>query len=73
MDIIEKCASTHTKVEELLKEVVVYKDDAKTLFLYCMKWPNVTQGIKDEMESIESQIANASKAYDPALEKDDKT
>lgn len=64
LELQDRCASAHGKVDKCLKEVQECEDGAKTLFLYCMRWPNATQGIKELMDSTELQITNSSRAYD---------
>lgn len=71
LDIIEKCASTHNKVEESLKDVQAYEEEAKTLFLYWYEVVGCHKIIKDSMDAIETQISNASNAYDLVHDRDD--
>lgn len=59
----DKCAIAHDRVLQSLKEVKDYDEEAQLLFAYCMQWPDATRGIKDLMDSIESQLADASEVY----------
>lgn len=64
MNVIEKCANAHNKFQENLKGVQACVVEEKVLFQFCMKWLGSTKSIRDEMDSIESQIDKASSAYD---------
>lgn len=58
----DKCVITHDKALQSLKEVD-YDEEARLLFVYCMQWPDATRGIKELMDLIKSQLADASRFY----------
>lgn len=59
----DKCAITQNKVLQSLKEVKDHEEEAHILFVYCIRWHDATRAIKDLMDSLESQLANAYGTY----------
>lgn len=67
LEINEKCAIAHKYFFESLKDAKGCVYEAKALYRYGMNQLRATQCIRQDMDSIESQIDDASSAYDMEL------
>lgn len=71
MDVTEKCVSAH--FQEKFQGVQACVAEEKALFQFCMKWSGSKKSIRDDIDSIESQIDKASSAYDSTHDLDGST
>lgn len=69
-DIFDKCSIAHAKLQGNLEDVKKCLDEAKQLFQFYLKCSISTRIIKDQIDSIESQIAQALGVYDPVSDVD---
>lgn len=69
----DKYALAHTNSEKNQESVHICETKANDVFAFYLKWPDVTQSIKNVMESIKSQLNVISSTYNAYTDEDRST